>query len=69
LIKDTFTYNSGTTGTGTFGSTTVLSTATGDSGYAGVAFAPVATPEPTTGLLAALGLMGLGIYGWRRRTA
>ncbi|HEX4143090.1 MAG TPA: hypothetical protein VHY91_06040, partial [Pirellulales bacterium] len=51
LISDTFTFNSGGTGLGTFGSTTTLATATADYGFGGVAFAPQApsiTPVITT---------------------
>jgi len=42
LISDTFTFNSGTTGTGTFGATTTLATSGANDGFAGVAFAPQA---------------------------
>ncbi len=61
LDKVVFTYASGTSGSGTFGSLTNLATATGNSAFAGVAFAPqaIATPEPATGLLALLGLIGV----------
>jgi PEP-CTERM motif len=71
LDKVVFTYASGTSGTGTFGSLSTLATATGNSAFAGVAFAPqaVATPEPASGLLALLGLIGVACYGWRRRRA
>ena len=31
--------------------------------------AAIATPEPSTGLLAVLGLIGMAVYGWRRRAA
>ena len=52
LVSDTFTFNSGTTGTGTFGSPTTLATAGADDGFAGVAFAPAsaapAAPVVTT---------------------
>ena len=42
LISDTFTFNSGTTGNGTFGTPTTLATAGADDGFAGVSFAPAA---------------------------
>ena len=42
LISDTFTYNSGNSGTGTFGTPTTLATAGADYGFAGVALAPQA---------------------------
>ncbi len=42
LISDTFTFNSGNTGTGTFGTPTTLATATSSYGFAGVALAPQA---------------------------
>jgi len=40
LVADTFTFNSGTSGTGTFGAPTTLATATANSEFSGVAFAP-----------------------------
>ncbi len=40
LVSDTFTFNSGTTGTGTFGVVHTLATATSFYGFGGVAFAP-----------------------------
>jgi len=45
LVKDVFTFNSGTSGTGSFGAPITLATAAGDSGFSGVAFAP----SPGTG--------------------
>ena len=60
LISIPFNFNSGAGGVGTFGSSTVLATATGDSGFAGVAFAPsAAVPEPDSLTTCALGLIGL----------
>jgi hypothetical protein len=41
LVADTFTFNSGTSGAGTFGAPTTLATATANSEFSGVAFAPV----------------------------
>ena len=43
LVADTFTFNSGMTGTGTFGTPITLATAGADDGFAGVAFTPAAT--------------------------
>jgi hypothetical protein len=45
LVKDVFTFNSGTSGPGSFGTPVTLAVATGDSGFSGVAFAP----SPGTG--------------------
>ena len=42
LVSDTFTFNSGTTGTGTFGATDHFGHRPADYGFAGVAFAPQA---------------------------
>ena len=44
LVTDVFTFNSGTSGTGSFGTPVTLATATGDSGFSGVAFAPSPAP-------------------------
>ena len=67
LVSDVFTYTSDHSGPGTFAAPTTLATATADYGFAGVSFVPV--PEPATGVLAALGLLGIAFYGWRRRAA
>jgi len=65
LLSIPFTFTSGTTGVGTFGSPVVLAVASGDSGFSGVAFAPTAAvPEPASFGLLALGAMGL--FGRRR---
>ena len=45
LISDFFTYNSGDSGTGTFGSPVTLATAGTDDTFAGVAFAPQAADD------------------------
>ncbi len=62
LVSDTFNLTSGA-----FGTPVVLATATGNTGFAGVAFAPTAVPEPATValLLAASG----GLLIRRRRRA
>ncbi len=43
LVSDTFTFNSGTTGTGTFGAPITLATAGANDSFAGVAFTPSVT--------------------------
>ncbi|HEX3999515.1 MAG TPA: PEP-CTERM sorting domain-containing protein [Pirellulales bacterium] len=48
LVKDLFTFDSGTSGTGSFGAPITLATATGDSGFSGVAFAPGPGPGAAT---------------------
>jgi hypothetical protein len=52
--------------TNTFGTLSTLATATGDTGFSGVAFAPQAVPEP--GSLSILGLSALALMRRRRRT-
>ncbi len=66
LVSIPFTFTSGATGAGTFGLATTLATATGQSAFAGVAFAPtVATPEPSALVLAGLG--AAIVFALRRR--
>ena len=48
---------------------TALNNTSGNWRFDRVSIIGVATPEPTTGLLAVLGLIGLAVYGWRRRAA
>ncbi|HTU24545.1 MAG TPA: PEP-CTERM sorting domain-containing protein [Pirellulales bacterium] len=64
----TITDSSGAGGT-LSGSLTTLATAGTNETFAGVAFAPVAAPEPASMVLAAIGLLGLAGYGWRRNRA
>jgi hypothetical protein len=52
-------------GTGVFSSPTTLATATGDTGFAGIAFAPTAVPEPAT--LAGLAAIAVPLLVRRRR--
>ena len=60
LVSDTFNLS-----TGAFGTADTLATATGDTGFSGVAFAPTPIPEPASATL--LLLVGGGVLIRRRR--
>ena len=68
LIADSFTFNSGNSGAGTFGTPITLAVATGNSGFSGVAFAPTpVVPEPSAFILMACGLFTGLCLALRRR--
>jgi len=66
LEADTFTFTSGTSGPGTFSLPTTLATASGDSGFSGVALLP-AVPEPFSSSLLLLGGLGMMLRRGSRR--